>query len=405
MLYVRVRYHGGDIKQATGIKVNVEKWNRRREKPSTLALAERIRLAIDGILDERGDISSEEVRAAITENMREHRRSMLLRSAIRPVKMTLSRYVGMYLADIEEGRRLNYRRKPFCASTVKSIKWAMKVFADYQTARGCEIDFDDVDLAFLDDYRFYLEDERKFRKNTASKCVKELKSIMAVAKFEQYTDNTFFDNARYGIGREEVSSIALTEEELTRLMLVDISGMPVKAQLARDLFIAGVCSCQRFSDFCKIGKENLEILEADGEKVWMLHFRQQKTDAEVAIPCRPELKAILRKYNFTIPTMTLQVLNRHIKAIARAAGINKPEKVTETIGGKKRTVWVPRWKMVSSHTARRTGATLMYYKGVDVYDIMRITGHRSPEMLRKYIHAEPVDTVRKLHNTPFFRGE
>ena len=394
MLYVRVRIHGYDIKQATGIKVDAVKWNKRREKPSTLALAERIKLAIDSILDERGAISGEEVRAAISEIMREHRRSMLLRSVMHPVKMTLGRYVSMYLADIEEGRRLNYRRKPFCVSTVKSIKWAMKVFAD-----------DDVDLGFLDDYRFYLEDERTFRKNTASKCVKELKSIMAVAKFEHYTDNTFFDNARYGIGREEVSSIALTEEELTRLMLVDISGMPVKAQLARDLFIAGVCSCQRFSDFSKIGRENLEIMEADGEKIWMLHFRQQKTDAEVAIPCRPELKAILRKYNYSIPTMTLQVLNRHIKAIAKAAGINKPEKVTETIGGKKRTVWVPRWRMVSSHTARRTGATLMYYKGVDVYDIMRITGHRSPEMLRKYIHAEAIDTVRKLHNTPFFRGE
>lgn len=405
MLYVRVRHHGCDIKQATGIKVNVEKWNKRKEKPSTQALAVRIKSAIDSIIDENGGIDNDKVRTVITDIMRQERRSMFLRSVMGPVKMTLNRYIKMYLADIGEGRRLNYRRKPFCDSTVKSIGWAMKVFADYQDTRDCTLDFDDIDLSFLDDYRCYLEDERKFRKNTASKCVKELKSIMAVAKFEQYTDNTFFDNARYGIGREEVSSIALTEEELSRIMLVDISGMPVKAQLARDLFIAGVCTCQRFSDFSKIGKDNLEILDADGVKVWMLHFRQQKTDAEVAIPCRPELKAILRKYDYTIPTMTLQVLNRHIKNIAKAAGIDKPEKVTETVGGKKRTVWVPRWKMVSSHTARRTGATLMYYKGVDVYDIMRITGHRSPEMLRKYIRAEAVDTVRKLHNTPFFRGE
>ena len=143
----------------------------------------------------------------------------------------------------------------------------------------------------------------------------------------------------------------------------------------------------------------------DGKKVWVLHIRQQKTENEVTIPCRPELKAILKKYDYHLPSLTQQTLNRHIKKIARVAGIDTPTKIRYTKAGKKITEMVPKWSLVSTHTARRTGATLMYYKGVDVYDIMRITGHRSPEMLRKYIKAETMDTVRKLHNTPFFRGE
>lgn len=47
-------------------------------------------------------------------------------------------------------------------------------------------------------------------------------------------------------------------------------------------------------------------------------------------------------------------------------------------------------------TARRTGATLMYLAGVDLYDIMKVTGHASPKMLKKYIKADSLEVVEKL---------
>ena len=404
-LYIRVRHQGNDIKVATDITVDAAKWNKRKEKPSTVAATEQIRRIVDARLLQGPDVSPDEIRHLVQQVYYEQARQWILRAAARPLKMTLNRYIGLYLSEIEEGKRLNYRKKPFSPSSIKSIRYAITVFADYQRFRAVILDFEDIDLNFLGDYSAYLEEERRFKQNTASKCVKELKTIMSVAKFEGYTDNAIFDNPRYGIAREEVDTIALTEEELFRFMMVDVSSMKGKAELARDLFVAGSCSCQRHSDFSKLCIDNLEKIQVDGEEVWMLHFRQQKTGGEVAIPCRPELRAILRKYNYTIPTMTLQVMNRHIKNIAKQAGIDSMVKVSYTKAGKHRTDWVPKWRLVSTHTARRTGATLMYYKGVDVYDIMRITGHRSPEMLRKYIRAEPIDTVRKLHNTPFFRGE
>ena len=404
-LYIRVRHQGNDIKVATDITVDAAKWNKRKEKPSTIAATEQIRRILDARVLQGPAISSAEIRHLVQQVYYEQARQWILRAATRPLKMTLNRYIGLYLSEIKEGKRLNYRKKPFSSSSVKSICYAMTVFADYQRFRDVTLDFEDIDLNFLGDYNAYLEDERRFKQNTASKCVKELKTIMSVAKFEGYTDNAIFDNSRYGIAREDVDTVALTEDELFRFMMVDVSAMGGKAELARDLFIAGVCSCQRFSDFSKLGIDNLEKVQADGEQVWVLHFRQQKTGGEVAIPCRPELRALLRKYNFTIPTMTLQVMNRHLKCIAKSAGIDSMVKVSYTKAGRRHTDWVPKWSLVSTHTARRTGATLMYYKGVDVYDIMRITGHRSPEMLRKYIRAEPYDTVRKLHNTPFFRGE
>ncbi len=47
-------------------------------------------------------------------------------------------------------------------------------------------------------------------------------------------------------------------------------------------------------------------------------------------------------------------------------------------------------------TARRTDATLMYLSGMDIYDIMKITEHTSPAMLREYIKAENLTVVEKI---------
>ena len=39
---------------------------------------------------------------------------------------------------------------------------------------------------------------------------------------------------------------------------------------------------------------------------------------------------------------------------------------------------------------------LMYLAGMDYYDIMRITGHTSPTMLKKYIKADSIDVADKI---------
>ncbi len=70
--------------------------------------------------------------------------------------------------------------------------------------------------------------------------------------------------------------------------------------------------------------------------------------------------------------------------------------IETTKGGVAKKEKIEKWKLVHSHTARRTGATLMYLAGIDIYDIMKVTGHSSPKMLKKYIKADSLEVVRKL---------
>ena len=55
-----------------------------------------------------------------------------------------------------------------------------------------------------------------------------------------------------------------------------------------------------------------------------------------------------------------------------------------------------KYKLIHTHTARRTGATLMYLAGMDIYDIMKITGHSTPVMLKKYIKADQLEVAKKI---------
>ena len=113
-------------------------------------------------------------------------------------------------------------------------------------------------------------------------------------------------------------------------------------------------------------------------------------------------KATKREYDFDDINMDFyyayadQVINRYIKEIAQRAGLTELVEIETTKGGTPKKEKIEKYKLVHSHTARRTGATLMYLAGVDLYDIMKVTGHASPKMLKKYIKADSLEVVEKL---------
>ena len=96
-----------------------------------------------------------------------------------------------------------------------------------------------------------------------------------------------------------------------------------------------------------------------------------------------------------MPHLADQVINRYIKEIGKMAGLDEMVEMVETKCGTKTTVKYEKYKLIHSHMARRAGVTLMYQVGMDVYDIMKITGHSSPNMLKKYIKADQLEVVDK----------
>ncbi|MBR3387286.1 MAG: site-specific integrase [Bacteroidales bacterium] len=329
-------------------------------------------------------------------------------------RVTLNKFIGQFIADIESGARQTDKGTNYAFATVKAIKQALRQFKYFQRDTKKEYDFDDIDMSFYYKYTAYLKN-KNYSVNSIGKCIKELKAVMYIAEIEGHHSNNAWKDKKFKGTRIDIDSIYLTEEELDRMMSVDLSRYEAGHELARDIFMVGVWTAQRVSDYNNIRKEDFSTLvknvmreeddpEHPGEKrAWIekheityLNVRQKKTGARVAIPCNSRLKAILEKYDYQLPHLEDQVINRYIKDVAQAAGLTDLVEIETTKGGTARKEMVEKYKLIHTHTARRTGATLMYLSGVDIYDIMKVTGHTSPAMLKKYIKADSLKVVEKL---------
>ena len=315
-------------------------------------------------------------------------------------RTSLNDYIALYLNQITTGARQTDRGCNYSPSTIKSVRYSLGRFAAFQQEARREYDFRHIDMAFYHDYTAFLK-RKELSINTVGKCIRDLKVVLRAAEDDGIHVSAGWKERRFKGTRIEVDSIYLTPDDLERILAVDCTALGPRRELARDIFMVGVWTAQRISDYNHIRREDVNTLirnTATGEleQITYLNIRQQKTGAKVSIPCNAALRSILEKYSYRLPHLPDKVINRYIKEIARAAGLTQPVEIETTKGGTPRKEWFPKWQLVHSHTARRTGATLMYLAGVDLYDIMKITGHTTPAMLRKYIKADSLEVVEKL---------
>jgi integrase len=190
----------------------------------------------------------------------------------------------------------------------------------------------------------------------------------------------------FHVFNEDVDNVYLDEKELLVLKNADLKKTP-HLERVRDWFLLLAWTGCRFSDLEKISRTDIK----DG----FITFRQQKTNTKVTIPLHPVVLEILEKYNFEMPnSITNQKFNDYIKDAAKAAKIESEEVITKTIGGVLKSITMPKYDLITSHTGRRSFCTNMYKRGLPTLMIMSISGHKTEKSFLKYIkvrqeeHAE-----------------
>ena len=170
--------------------------------------------------------------------------------------------------------------------------------------------------------------------------------------------------------------------------------------VARDVFLAGCYTGQRYSDYSRIRKE--QITEENGRKY--IRFKQQKTGEVCVIPVKPELDAILKKYGYTLPKTWEQKINDNIKKVAAKAGILDPVTIKKSKGGMTVESVMRKCDLVKTHTARRSACTNMFLAGIPSISIMKISGHVTETEFLKYIKVSKEETARNLADHDYFRS-
>lgn len=222
---------------------------------------------------------------------------------------------------------------------------------------------------------------------------------------------------------DKAKEIYLTKTELQALYEMPLEGLKDKV---RDVFLVGCYTCQRFSDYARLEKENF-TKTAKGTKV--VRIVQEKTGNDVVIPIlNDNLLHIAEKYGYDIPKVNDVILNRYIKQILKELSSTVPslarkertlltmkEREKEKQGlvsferDNKGYVIKPRYKLVSSHTARRSGITNLYLSGnFDTYQMMSISGHRDEKTFYEYIKlssdevADSIAQKKEEHKNELF---
>ena len=123
----------------------------------------------------------------------------------------------------------------------------------------------------------------------------------------------------------------------------------------------------------------------------------KKTKAKVCIPITKYVKEIFIKYNDILPkACCIQYFNKAIKDICKKVGMTELITFEREIAGEIVTTSIPKYKLITSHTARRTFITNMINNNVQETKIMGCTGHKSRECLSRYNQMTLQENARSL---------
>jgi integrase len=279
---------------------------------------------------------------------------------------------------IDESSKRIYKGKSISPLTIKQYQTTLNKLKSFESAKKIKIKFNNLDLKFYDDFVYYCKVDEKLANNSIGGHIKNIKMWCRNIEIQGYSINQQYKHHSFATISNPTYDIYFKEEEVNLIFNHNFNSSE-RLSNARDLFIIGLRTGLRISDFTRL--EELNIKEN------RIRIITHKTNASVVIPLEKDVKAIIRRNNGKLPrTISEQKFNLYIKEIALAVGFT--EKVfgaklnSET--NRKETGYFEKWELVTSHICRRTFATLLYGKLPNKV-IMAITTHTTETQLLKYI--------------------
>ena len=311
--------------------------------------------------------------------------------------LNFNTFLKNFITDIKEGNRLTNEGKRYAPESVKNYLTFQVQFNLYQTKRRRKIDFEDITMDFYNDFVLFLT-QKGYMPNTIGKNVSRIKKLMDVAKEEGLHKNLEYQRRAFKALDVESDSIALSDQDVSTLFNLQFEEKP-HLELYRDIFLIGCYTAQRVSDYNRIQPEYIRTTPK-GTRV--IQIAQKKTGQQVEIPIRPELEFILKKYDYKPPKVAEQKLNKHLKDIGKLAGFTDQIEITTYKGGQRFSTLIPKYELIKSHTARRTGATNMIRAGLNTIEVMKITGHKEESTFAKYVKLGREEVADMLGSHEYF---
>lgn len=462
-VYTRIRRNKPNIqiKVSTLIQVDIQEWNTRKKRKKESSIVEYLQSisarpggdadaytvlmemgdALD-LLAEKDDFIEKVVAAQSLTEAREKKSAMEkiqdeIKSIVKEIynkdiyeaEKRKAEEAAKLEAEAEEARRTNvilflenliagmrdgsvtFKGNPYGKNTIKVWNNFLGILKRFYQLRP--FTWDNIDKDLTDSFLKFMRAEG-YMATAINKYVVTFRAMVGYAKKRKLHNNS---DACEAFSKPQINTsqkaceIYLTSSELQALYEMPLTGLK---ETIRDVFLVGCYTCQRFSDYSQLERENFTTT-ARGNKV--VQLVQTKTGNEVVVPIiNDNLLAIAEKYGYNIPPVNDVVLNRYIKEI-----LKELSQTVKSLAKKERTVLTmkerakeergeitferdsrghvikPRYELVSSHTARRSGITNLYLTGrYDELQMMSISGHKDSKTFREYIKLSSYEIADRI---------
>lgn len=235
----------------------------------------------------------------------------------------------------------------------------------FESANLCEATWENLTKVRLQKFVDYMAE--RLAPNSVNQYAAKLKSVLNL-----YADEVLLPRGYTKVltpKKVATTSVFLTESELQKL--IDYEPKNDRERYVRNIFVTCAYCGMRHSDALRLNASNIV-----GDQ---LQYVSVKTKIQSIVPLNPTVREyILNRPDITVDDSTY---NRIIRNICKKVGITDNVKVFKA--GKE--CEGEKWEYVSSHTARRSCASNLYLKGLDLYTISRFLGHSSTDMTSRYI--------------------
>lgn len=247
------------------------------------------------------------------------------------------------------------------------------------------LSFDKLNFDTLQEFADYELNKMNLINSTVEKRFSYLRWFLNWASEWGYNSNMAYSNFALNLEVPDKDVIYLDDDELEAVRTHDFSDNP-RLDRVRDVFIFCCYTGLRYSDVENLKKSNIR-----NNKIYITTI---KTSDRLEINLNNVAQGILDKYkdvntsNFKVlPVISNQKMNDALEDMAIACGINIPVETTIFQGNKRITQTVPKYKLVRTHTARRTFICKAINLGISPTIIMKFTGHKDYDTMKKYIGA------------------
>lgn len=310
-------------------------------------------------------------------------------------------YLSSYIKHFID--RLPFRvtksgKKGVNKDTITKYNTILKKIEGFQIHSKKQFLVKEVDLNFRSNFLEYLTKIDKISDNTAGRYISFVKTIILDARKNGIEVSVQInDFTGYSI---EPPIVTFSFDEINTVK--NKSYEKEEYRIARDWFVIGCYVGQRASDLFRM---NFKMIENIGGFDFIV-LTQVKTNELVQIPIHDEVKTILNKRKGKFPPKFADnigscttMFNRYIKKVLKIAEID--ELVEGNLNNPETNRYekgiYPKWKLVSSHSCRRSFATNFYaQREYPTPLLMSVTGHKTETMFLNYIGKKPIDYALQL---------